>query len=64
MSVTDFWKDQETAQEVVTELKSLKAIVGPISHLVGRIEDVVALHELAVEASCDDTLAEAAAGVE
>lgn len=64
MSVTDFWKDQETAQEVVTELKSLKAVVGPISHLVGQIEDVVALYELAVEADCGDTLGEAAAGAE
>jgi peptide chain release factor 2 len=60
----DFWKDQEAAQEVVTELKSLKAVVGPISHLVGRIEDVGALYELAVEADCDDTLAEAAAEAE
>ncbi len=64
MSVPDFWKDQETAQEVVTELKSLKAIVGPISHLVGRIEDVEALYELAAEANCDDTLGEAATGAE
>lgn len=64
MSVTDFWKDQETAQEVVTELKALKAIVWPISQLVGRIEDLVALYELGVEANCDDTLAEAAAGAE
>ena len=64
MSAADFWKDQEAAQQVVTELKALKAVVGPISQLVDRIEDLVALCELAVEADCGETLAEAAAETE
>ena len=64
MSAADFWKDQEAAQKVVAELKALKAVIQPISQLAGRIEDAGALCELAVEAGCDATLAEAAAEAE
>ena len=55
-----FWDDAEAAQIVVGELKTLKAVVVPVAELSRRIEDLAAMHELAVEADCQETFAEAA----
>jgi peptide chain release factor 2 len=55
-----FWDDQEAAQEAVTELKALKAVVAPTLELAKRLEDLRALYELAVEERSDEALAEAA----
>ena len=64
MSVPGFWDDQEAAQKVVAELKTVKALVVPVSELGRRTEDAAALHELAAEEGCEETLAEAGAEVE
>lgn len=49
MAKTDFWDNQERAQEVVGELKSLKAIVTPLSEMVSAVEDLGALIEMGQE---------------
>ncbi len=61
MSAPGFWADQETAQKVVSRLKALKAVVAPVTELLGRSEDLQTLYELGVEAEDEPTLAEAAA---
>ena len=61
MAAPGFWNNQEAAQPVISELKAVKAIVGPMAELDKRLEDAAALHELAVEAGSDETLREAAA---
>ena len=42
-----FWDNQEKAQEVVGQLKSVKAVVGPMSELVAATEDLSALVQMA-----------------
>ncbi len=49
MAATNFWDNQESAQETVGRLKSLKAIVNPISELIASGEDLDALIEMASE---------------
>ena len=49
MAATNFWDNQESAQETVGRLKSLKAIVNPISELIDSGEDLIALIEMAAE---------------
>ena len=49
MSVEGFWNNQEQAQEVVGELKSVKSIVAPMQELIGGVEDLDALMEMAEE---------------
>ena len=49
MAATDFWDNQETAQETVGQLKSLKAIVAPMKELLTAGEDLDALKEMAEE---------------
>lgn len=47
MAAANFWNNQEKAQEVVVQLKSVKAIVAPITRLIASEEDLRALLELA-----------------
>ena len=61
MAEPGFWDNPETAQDVVAELKPLKAVITPFADLSRRIEDLEALHELAVEADSEETFVEAAA---
>jgi len=49
MGAPGFWDNQESAQETVGRLKSVKAIVGPMSELIGSGEDLEALIEMADE---------------
>ncbi len=60
MSAPNFWLDGEAAQPVIGELKALRAVVVPTEELARRLEDLSSLHELAVEANSQETLAEAA----
>lgn len=55
MAASGFWDNQEKAQEVVGQLKSLKAIVGPMGELVSATDDLSALIELATE---DESIAD------
>ena len=49
MAAAGFWDNQERAQEVVGQLKSLKAIVTPLGELSAGAEDLDALIEMATE---------------
>ena len=49
MGAPDFWDNQETAQEVVGQLKSLKSVCAPMTDLLGKQEDLTALIEMADE---------------
>ena len=64
MSAPNFWDNQESAQKVVAELKTLKAIIVPITELSAQIEDLQTLHELGAEAGDEETLDEASAEAE
>jgi len=61
MAAPGFWDNQEAAQPVVQQLKALKGVVAPMKALLNRLEDLKALHELALEADSKDDLAEAGA---
>lgn len=49
MEQPDFWENQDRAQEVVGEMKNLRALVEPVDGLLQRVEDVEVLLELAGE---------------
>ena len=49
MAAANFWDNQETAQETVGQLKSLKSIVSPMNELLSAGEDLDALSEMAEE---------------
>jgi peptide chain release factor 2 len=55
MGEMGFWDDNESAQATVAQLKSLKAIVGPMDDLSSATEDLDALFEMADE---DESVAE------
>ena len=60
MASAGFWDNAEAAQQIVGQLKSVKAVVAPIRDLCRRVEDLSVLYELATEEGSDDTLREAA----
>lgn len=60
MGAAGFWDNQEKAQKIVGELKSLKAVVAPITDMLAEIDDLNVLHELAVEAASEDDLRDVA----
>ncbi len=47
MAAPNFWDNQESAQETVGRLKSVKSIVGPMKELSASGEDLGALIEMA-----------------
>ncbi len=53
MGAPGFWDNQESAQETVGRLKSVKAVVTPMTELIGAGEDLQALTEMADE---DDSI--------
>lgn len=53
MSAADFWDNQEKAQQIITELKTLKGITGPIEEAVQAVEDAQTLIEMAED---DDSI--------
>ena len=61
MAGADFWNNQEAALKVVSELKSLKALVVPVTELSSKLEDVETLYGLAVEEASQETLEEVSA---
>ncbi len=60
MAAPDFWNSQQAAQKVIGELNQHKAIVGPISAYMARLDDAKTLAELvsAEESGADAELAE------
>jgi peptide chain release factor 2 len=49
MAATDFWNNQEKAQTVVAELKSLRALLKPLSEAISASDDLEAMVEMAAE---------------
>ena len=58
MGEPGFWDNQDTANEIVTDLKANKAVVDPLAAASQRVEDVVLMFEMAQEADDDETKAE------
>jgi peptide chain release factor 2 len=59
MGDAGFWNNQDAARTVVTEVKSLKALIEPMEAMLRDIDDVRALYELAEEAGDAPTMEEA-----
>ena len=59
MAEPGFWDNQEAAAPIIAELKTLKAVVSPVTELLTGIEDLEILYELAVEAGSDEDLQDA-----
>lgn len=55
MAKADFWDNQETAQETVRRLKSVRAFTDPFQRLAEEIEEASVLDELAREEGDDAT---------
>ena len=49
MAAPDFWGNQEKAQEVVAELKGVRAVLKPLDELVRGAEDLAPMIEMAAE---------------
>jgi peptide chain release factor 2 len=54
MAQPDFWNNQEKAQEVVAQLKGLKAVLKPLEETLSMADDLAAMVEMAAE---DDSFA-------
>ena len=61
MSAPGFWDNQEAAQPVVARLKTVKAIVAPVTEMSSRIEDLQVHYELAEEENSEEEFREVAA---
>jgi len=55
MESPDFWNDQDAAQAVVAEMKTIKAMITPVAKTSQAIEDAVTLWEMAEELDDDDS---------
>ena len=55
MAAPEFWNNQEAAQQVVGQLKSLRAVIKPLEDAISRSDDLAAMVEMAEE---DDAFAE------
>ncbi len=55
MSQPGFWDDQETAQQTIIKLKSLKSHIDPIEKVATEIEELQILWEMAEEEDDDQT---------
>ena len=60
MADPGFWDHQESARQVVAELKGLRSVLTPVAELTGRIEDVSVLYDLAAEEGSGEAFEEAA----
>ena len=49
MAAPGFWDNQESAQETVGELKTLKSVVSPMTDIMSAVDDLSALIEMASE---------------
>ncbi|MEM9021125.1 MAG: peptide chain release factor 2 [Planctomycetota bacterium] len=49
MGAADFWDNQDAANEVIAELKGIKARIDPVIEVAGKIDDAVVLWDMAQE---------------
>ncbi|CAE7521215.1 prfB [Symbiodinium necroappetens] len=59
MGAADFWDNQDKAQAVVGELKTIKAQIEPVKAVASDFEDAQVAYEMAKEAGDNDLLVEA-----
>jgi peptide chain release factor 2 len=59
MGAMDFWDNQDAAQEVVAELKGLKAQTEPLTEIIEDLENAKVAYEMSREADDQDLLVEA-----
>ena len=59
MAAPGFWDHQESAQETVGQLKSLKAVVAPMTDMISDVDDLAVLLEMGEE---DPSIASEIAG--
>ena len=55
MNSADFWEDQEQANAVVAEMKTIKALLTPIDRVSEKVEEAALLWQMAEEADDDAT---------
>ena len=55
MNAADFWDNQDTANAVIDELKTIKAQIDPLQAAAETIEEAQLLWDMAVEAGDDDS---------
>jgi len=58
MARPGFWDCPEAAQQVVAQLKAVKAVVSPFNEIHARVEDAQTMFDLATEARSDEDLRE------
>ena len=58
MAAPGFWDKQESAQEVVADLKREKGLLDPLEELCEGLEDIEVHHELALEENSESDLVE------
>lgn len=63
MNAADFWDDPKSAQDLVAQMKRVKAQVEPLTDVVNRFDDAKVAYEMAKEDGDDDLLAEADEGL-
>ena len=59
MGQPGFWDNQDKAQEIVAQLKNIKAQTSPLTAFVADFEDAAVAYQLAKEENDDELLAEA-----
>ncbi len=64
MNEPGFWNDQDQANEIITEMKSVKARVEAPAAMQAKVEDLLVLWELAEEEADDDTKQEVDAQID
>jgi peptide chain release factor 2 len=61
MGLPGFWDAPERTQKVVSELKSLRAVLTPVAKITSRLDELSVLFDLATEEASEETFAEAQA---
>jgi peptide chain release factor 2 len=64
MGGADFWNNQDKANKVVAELKTLRNVVNPVTKVKGEIEDARLLWQMAEDADDQDSRAEVDAQID
>ncbi|MEO1237716.1 MAG: PCRF domain-containing protein, partial [Planctomycetota bacterium] len=64
MNAPDFWDNQDAANEVIDELKAIKALIDPVRSAAQSVEDAALLWEMAAEADDDESKAEVDAQID
>ncbi|MGN1346868.1 MAG: peptide chain release factor 2, partial [Eubacteriales bacterium] len=62
-TASDFWNDQENSSKVLRQIKQMKDKIAEYNALEGKLEDTIALAELAIEANDESMIEEVEAEV-